>query len=30
VNDWIRVKKTWGLSVDQAEYEALKRVLATC
>jgi len=30
VNDWIRVKKIWGLSVDQAEYDALKRVLATC
>ena len=30
VNDWIRIKKIWGLSVDQAEYDALKRVLATC
>jgi len=30
VNDWIRVKKAWSLSVDQAEYDALARVLATC
>jgi hypothetical protein len=30
VNDWIRVKKAWNLAVDQAEYNALQRVLATC
>lgn len=30
VNDWIRIKKTWNLSVDQAEYDALARILATC
>lgn len=30
VLDWIRVKKVWGLSVDQAEYDALKRALAGC
>jgi hypothetical protein len=30
VIEWIRVKKAWNLTVDQAEYNALQRVLATC
>ena len=27
---WITVKKTWNLSVDEAEYRKLEQVLATC
>lgn len=30
VREWIKVKKTWNLSVDQREYDALARVLGRC
>jgi hypothetical protein len=30
VRDWIAVKKKWELSIDPAEADALRRVLATC
>jgi putative cell wall-binding protein len=30
VVSWISVKKAWNLSVDQAEYQKLEQVLATC
>lgn len=30
VEAWISVKKAWDLSVDQAEYRELERILSTC
>jgi hypothetical protein len=30
VTNWVRVKKKYGLSVDQAEHDAIAGVLATC
>ena len=29
-NEWIEVKKKWGLSADVREVDALKSMLATC
>lgn len=30
VTDWVNVKSTWGLSMDQSEYARVRNVLASC